>query len=1631
MNTYRFKEILSLVGEQQRRIDFMAELDAYISELNDQQTSRDYSFFANHFLQYITTEELTGMKLENIYGVIVHSWQIFSSRAPRGIGENPVINVFHPHEDKKTWPGQNTVIIIQHLDIAFITDSVITEISHQNLTLNFIQNFVVSVRRNVDGTLIDFKPSSDADCAHAEVLIYIEVNLLSHGEIAELVKNLQLVLRDVDTITHDINAMFEAVTQVKDTLNQCTPEWLQEKNIETIKFLQWMLQGNFIFFGYKFFHLHPASDADKNRTDAKDSLQSSSLGLYKNHEYLSAQELPHPLKKLQAFIHEPSILKFSKVGFRARILKSAYPDNIIIKKFDASGNMIGIDSFVGLFEPRVYTDNLDNMPILHHRLDNIYKRAYLTEAGFNRRVLAQVLATIPRDEMLQTTEDQLFDWALSIAGKHERRQTQVYFRESDNELFFSFLVYTPRELYTTKLRLKIEQILLHELQAKDLTFNSIFSESILVRTHYVIFVGVKNRVEFDMSRVIERIHNAGYNWNQELRDRLNQKFHQNRAIFLQNRFETAFPVSYQENESTWAAVQDILRMEKMSAKLNITTRMYYQSIGDKDFLKIKIFHVGSPLPLSKMLPLLENMRFYILEETAYRIQRSGADLITIHDIKIDHNKLLDLKTLGDYFTNSFINIWNGVAENDLFNALVLSAKISWKQVTIFRAYARYIKQIRTGFSQSFIASTLLKYPRTVNLLLDYFNLLLNPSVTPISAEEQESKEEDLRANILIAIEEVTSRNEDQLLRRYLNIIDATIRTNFFQPEKPNRNHLAFKIRSDKIINIPLPTIPLEVFVYSPIMEGIHLRGGKIARGGLRWSDRLEDYRTEILGLVKAQQVKNAIITPVGAKGGFIVKPRASKQMPDKTPYEIGVECYKIFISGLLDITDNISGNEIIPPENVKRRDHDDPYLVIAADKGTSSFSDIGNNLAISQKFWLGDAFASGGSQGYDHKKMGITARGTWVSVHQHFLELGIGQDKQPVTVIGIGDMSGDVFGNGMLESNSLLLVAAFNHQHIFIDPNPQCEESHAERKRLFQLKNSTWMNYNQDLISSGGGVFLRQAKTIRISKEMQQRFNINANTLSPDELIQACLTTPVDMIWNGGIGTFVRASTQSNYDCDDRHNDNIRITAKMLNCKVFAEGGNLGMTQAARIEYALAGGGLNTDFIDNSAGVDCSDHEVNIKIFLQHLISKGLLKPDERVELLTSMTDSVAELVLINNFRQVQALSIASLHSLKNIPEYMRCINLMEELQGLNRSLEGLPSDEIFYERQQSEAGLTRPELAVMLSHAKNFLKQKLVDTMLIMDSVVINLSKKAFPAELMRRYGDFVSEHPLYRNIAATQIANDLVNQMGCNFVMNLLEYSGNLESHVRAWLIAKTAFDTDKIWQKIETLPEQIPVAAKIKIMLEIEQLLKRATHWLIFHQNNKLDLNDHITFYQPQVRILRQKWRDFYGNAYSNQEQNLNQWLLEQGIAKNIAADIMVTAGASDALAIIETANKHHADLITTAEVFSQILQKLGLESIVARMYQMPTDNHWQYMEIDTIYSEFLSGVNHLCDLFYIQNDASELQDLNVLINQWLTSLPDFMPSWQQIHTDFKRSINIDIALLSMVQRRLTRLITRLTP
>ncbi|HTK99455.1 MAG TPA: NAD-glutamate dehydrogenase [Pseudomonadales bacterium] len=1554
--------------------------------------------FTRQFWSRVASEDLENRNAEDAAGMTIACFRHFQRRAWNAVD----IDVENPQYERDGWSSIHTIVQIAHPNMPFITDSVLMELSRHGLITHHLQNMVFAAVRDAKGNLLDI--DAQANEARAEVMIYAEIDRLEEDRLAPLAAQLDSILKDVRAAVGDFPAMKARLHDIAAALKTAPPPLSAEEVDESIAFLEWLEQGSFTFLGYREFDFTGGTIRQ---------VPDSALGILRNREPSSERLLAEQPDDTRVFLLERTLLAFSKSGTRSQVHRPAYPDYIAVKRFNAAGEVIGEQGFLGLYTSGVYTERPDMIPLLRKKVANIRRRSRLDPHGFDGKILAHVLASHPRDELFQSSEDELFATAMAITQIHERRRTRVFLRRDRYGLFYTCLVFMPRELYNTHLRVRIQQLLMAKLGAEDAPFDAYFSESILVRLQFVIRVPPGTNGPVDIDDLQRSIVALTRDWSQEVRQALLQECGEVTGRRFAEAYLDKLPAGYRENRSPRAAVADIQDMEQLSEERNLTMRLYRAPEDPEDMFFARVFHLGEPLPLSELIPALEHMGVRAIGELPYRI--NGRErTVSIHDLELCAGRPIDIAAVAERFEETFVRIWHGTADDDSLNRLVLVGGLEWREVIVLRAYARYMKQTLFGFEQEFISDTLFKHPETARLLMQLFVQRFDPEGSGDGAA--------LHAEIVERLDHVELLNEDRILRRLLELIEATDRTNYFQrtPDGAPKDQLALKLAPQRLANVPAPVPMSEILVLSTRVEGLHLRAGPIARGGLRWSDRLEDYRTEVLGLVKAQTVKNAVIVPTGAKGGFFVRnppPARDALMAE------AIACYRQFISGLLDVTDNIVDGVVVPPPRVRRYDRDDPYLVVAADKGTATFSDYANDVSAQYGFWLGDAFASGGSNGYDHKKMGITARGAWISVQRHFNEAGIDANSDPITVLGIGDMSGDVFGNGLLRSRYLRLVAAFNHQHVFIDPNPDAASSFVERERLFALPRSGWSDYDTALISAGGGVFSRAQKSIQISPQMRERFAIDVESCSPDDLIHRLLKAPVDLIWNGGIGTYVKASRESNADVGDRTNDGVRVNAGELRARVVGEGGNLGLTQAARVEFALAGGGVNTDFIDNAGGVDCSDHEVNLKILLNQLVADGDLTQKQRNQLLTGMTESVAELVLTNNFRQAQALSIAERHSRDRLAEYQRFISRMETEQRLDRALEGVPSDEVLAERRV----LTRPELAVLLSYAKTYVKERLIRSSIHADSVISETVFEEFPQVIRERYTVAARKHRLYREIVATIVANDVVHHLGISSLVHLSDFvGGEPEEIVRAYYAAARCFGIRETFRSIESL-ERVDGETRLDMLLQITQLARRATRWMLRHRRNALDVGELAQHFAANIALLSpSRLALMGGSGRARRDDQLQRWT-RAGVPNAVAESCGNAGALVTTLPVIDAAERRGAPPQSVATIFANLNATLAIDWLVDQLSRVVPSSLWQAMERDLLLDDLMSDQAALAARICNEDCASGGE--SDAVDRWAARQGAFVRAWRAVIEGPQRATTQDFSLLSMTCRKLGDLIRTL--
>jgi glutamate dehydrogenase len=1011
-------------------------------------------------------------------------------------------------------------------------------------------------------------------------------------------------------------------------------------------------------------------------------------------------------------------------------------------------------------------------------------------------------------------------------------------------------------------------------------------------------------------------------------------------------------------------------------------------------------------------------------EIPYEVRPEGGTRpVWIHDFQLELRGAaeLDFERLVETFPEAFERVWYGEAENDGFNRLVVRAGLAWHEVLLLRAYAKFLRQARSAFSQAYMQETLAHSPEMARLLVDLFHARFDPD----AREEAELRMEELQGRIETALQAVQSLDEDRILRRFLNLVESTLRTNFFQRTEAGRRkpYLSFKLASEGVTQLPRPRPLYEVFVYSPRTEAVHLRGGKVARGGVRWSDRREDFRTEILGLLKAQMVKNAVIVPVGAKGGFVVK-RPPAGGDRQALQQEAIACYETMIRGLLDLTDNLVDGVVAPPPRVVRIDGDDPYLVVAADKGTAKFSDIANRVAAEYGFWLGDAFASGGSAGYDHKAMGITARGAWVAVERHFRELGMDIRNEDFTVVGVGDMSGDVFGNGMLLSPHVRLLGAFNHLHVFVDPDPDAAASFEERKRLFSLAGGGWDQYDPEKISLGGGVFDRSAKSVALSPEIRELLGLKEESVPPNRLVQALLRAKCDLLWFGGIGTFVKASAETNAQTGDRVNDAVRVDASELRCQVVGEGANLGITQRGRIELALAGGKINTDAIDNSGGVDTSDHEVNIKVLLGDAVRDGRLALEERNDLLAEMTEEVARLVLRDNYLQTQAISVAELQGRSLLDAQHRMMRTLERSGHLDRALEMLPDDEELARRQAAGQALTRPELAILLAYSKIFLYGHLVGSSLVDDPLLATDLLLYFPRPLRERYGDAIERHRLRREIIATYVTNSMINRVGPSLLTEMTAESGADPAEVaRAYTVVREAFDLRSLWAEIEALDNRVPAEVQLRMMVTAGRVAERVTLWFLRNVESPIDISGRTAEFRPAVETLAARLEEVLTRSELADLRKREKVYAKEGVPQELArriASLHDLAAACDVWAVARRAGRPVEEV---GRVYFGLGDRFGLQWLRDMAAKLTADGRWQKAAIASVVDALFGHQSDLTGqvLASVEGDGTPRRT----IEAWAAPRRGAVARAEEVLRDVRSAKSLDLAMLMVASDQLRRL------
>jgi glutamate dehydrogenase len=1504
------------------------------------------------FWRFAPDEELVGYTPAEMYAAALAHRELAGHRRPGELR----LDISPPAEGQS-----HTVLSIVTDDMPFLVDSVTALLVAHQLDVHLLVHPLIVVRRGPDGALTqleaDVEPDDAIDGDLVESWIRVEIDPVRNADArAQLHQELCRVLTDVRDAVDDWPRMRQRAVVIADELAHARGSErklpVPDKDAtDTIELLKWLAHDHFTFLGYREYHLEG---------DVLSAVPGTGLGILRGDN-----STPRKLSTMAPEAHrralEKRLLVITKANSRATVHRSAYLDYIGVKVFNESGEVVGERRFLGLFSSSAYRTSVRELPVVRRKVMEVLDRSGLSPRGHSGKDLLQILETYPRDELFQIKTDDLYEAVVGVLRMAGRRQLRLFLRRDGYGRFISCLIYLPRDRFTTSNRQAMQEILLRELNGIGVDYTTRVTERMLARVHFIVRTDPADPPgAVDPNVLAELLADATRMWDDDFSLVLERKLGEEPAKDLFHRYAAAFPDSYKDGHTPYEAVQDIAKLELLEETGQLEMHLYRkrhlnregQTEPDDADVRFKVFRYGEPMMLSAVLPVLHSLGARVVDERPYEVRRPDGT-VYLYDFGLlppaAHRELSEVRPQVE---NAFAAAWRGEAEVDGFNELVLRAGLTWRQVVVLRAYAKYQRQTGNVFSQRYVESTFIAYPEIARLLVQLFEARFSPRLE-LGEEERTRRGDELVEQITLLLDGVDSLDQDRILRSYLTLIQATLRTSFFQRGADSRpkSYVAFKLDPQAIPDLPAPRPKYEIFVYSPRFEGVHLRFGAVARGGLRWSDRREDFRTEVLGLVKAQMVKNAVIVPVGAKGGFVLKQKPGDR-------DEAVACYRLFIGALLDVTDNIHSGKIVPPVEVVRHDGDDPYLVVAADKGTATFSDIANEISVSKDFWLGDAFASGGSAGYDHKKMGITARGAWESVKKHFRDLGVDTQSQDFTVVGVGDMSGDVFGNGMLLSEHIRLVAAFDHRHIFLDPEPDAAVSHAERRRLFDLPRSSWADYDASLISAGGGVYPRAAKSIPVTPQVRAALALgDASAVSPAELMRAILAAPVDLLWNGGIGTYVKASTETHAEVGDKANDAIRVNGYEVRARVVGEGGNLGLTQRGRIEYARVGGPpdengaghggrIFTDFIDNTAGVDCSDHEVNIKILLGAAVTDGELTLPDRDELLAAMTDEVAALVLRDNYEQATALGNARSQAHSLLPVHRRMLTTLEQSGQLNRELEALPTDKELAARHEAGEGLTAPEFAVLLAYVKISLERQVLADVLVDEEWTNDVLARYFPTPLRERYAARMAGHRLRREIISTALVNEVVNRGGTSFVFRAMEESGASAADViRAYVVVRDIYGLPDLWAAAEKLDNEVPTPAQTLVYLETRRLLDRAVRWLVSNRRSPIDVAGEIARLRPGVaELLSRLSTVVVGKERSSLNAHVDT-LIERGIPAELAAVVSRVVYGFGMLDILETARATGHDAIEVAKVYFVISERFQIDVLLSHISRLPRGDRWQ--------------------------------------------------------------------------------------
>ena len=1592
------------------------------------------SAFVAELYDKVPPAELVAERLEHLYSAGVSLYNFAFVRRP---GELK-LRVYSPRLDEHGWHTPHTIIEIVNDDMPFLVDSVAAELARQDIDIQLIVHPIFAVRRNDKGELIDVGPAEPSPAAgvHIESVMHLRVRAQPQEHFDTLESRVVAVLNDVRASVEDFGAMrrrcAEQITQLE-TLNVPAQD---EDRLEVIEFLKWLNERHFTYIGYRYCKFEETETSLTVK-----ATNGQGLGILRD----STRNVFEDFQPAQPY----ELLRIFKANERSTVHRPVHLDAVVLTDVENCSKpedfpQCGAHMFVGLFTLAAYTRSTENIPLIRQKVRRAIERSGFLPQSHDGKTLSYILETYPRDELLQISSDTLLDIAKGILHLQHRKRVAFFARNDPFGRFVSCLVYVPRDRMDTNLRLRLQELVAKTYQGRLSAYYTRFTDEPLARLHLIIKTPSVPTL-IDHQALERRLVEATRSWEDRLESTLINELGEEVGVQRARVYGNAFPASYREAFDEFTAVSDIEFIHDGLEQGELTVQLYRPVEAPPHQVRLKVFVPSGSVTLSDIVPKLENMGLRVVGEVPYTIRPEGSQLVVrLHDfITVTEGDVpVELGRVRAPFVDVFTQVWRGVMADDGFNKLVVHAGLAAHDVQLLRTYAKYLKQLQFPFSLAYIQHTLKRYPNFTATLMALFRAKFDPYFSAAPTSERSSTNGKRKPVVLAAdvpsrqeamsrlhdaalqmIETVDNLDEDRILHAFLNTVDATLRTNFFQPQETgeHKEYVSIKLDCDRLRHIPRPKPFREIFVYSPRMEGVHLRFGHVARGGLRWSDRREDFRTEVLGLVKAQQVKNSVIVPVGSKGGFVVQQPPSPDQGREALQAAGVAAYRTFIRGMLDITDNRIGERIQQPANVVVHDEPDPYLVVAADKGTATFSDIANQLSQDYEFWLGDAFASGGSAGYDHKKMGITARGAWESVKRHFRELSKDIQRADFTCVGVGDMSGDVFGNGMLQSQHTRLLGAFNHLHIFIDPDPDPAVSWRERRRLFEMPRSSWADYDRNLISRGGGVFERTAKTIPLSPEMQRLLDVHATELTPTELIRALLCCRVELLFFGGIGTYVKSRHQSHGDVGDRANDALRVNGHQLRAQVVGEGANLGMTQAGRVEYALSGGHCFTDFIDNSAGVDCSDHEVNLKILLSEVERAGDMTRKQRNELLVEMTNDVASLVLRDNYLQTQSLSVTHHIGFRLTDRLARFMRALERAQKLDRALETLPDEETLSQRAGTKISFTRPELAVLLSYSKNALYEAILASDVPEQPVLETDLMAYFPKPIQQRFAEQVRQHQLRREIIATVLSNEIVNRVGITFVYEAYDVTGASPGTVaKAYAAAREVLQMQSFWHAIEKLDDRLIGALQASMLIDCGRAITGFTMWLLHTYGASLDIATAISDFKPGVQWLMTSLPDVLPEPEREALQTRSRQRQEQGAPLELADRIALLPLLAPAGDIVQITREVNRGIEPVAELYFLIGFRFGLSWLRRLARRLPVERSWDRQALAAVVEDLYATQRMLTATIF--SSVSDERSPDAMIDEWSRERAGLVQRNVQLIAELQSASAPNFAMLAVANGQL---------